>query len=208
MKKNLLIKKIVLISFFAVVLGLGLGCTRKPSYEKLLVGEWNRYINEADNILTIQKRYKWELKINNNLYDIKSLNETKKALGTWKIENGNLVLSVIHSTINNNIWKKNEIFYYEIIEINNNTMKLRSVNEGESVWKKIQRKKGEKLSEIIKIEPIIVNLNKTNSNEKDRYLYIDMELNLLKKIKVSKNQPFLFHPKAKEAIIIFLSSFT
>ncbi|OQY02416.1 MAG: hypothetical protein B6I26_00840 [Desulfobacteraceae bacterium 4572_130] len=206
MKKNLLIKKIVLISFFALFI-FGLGCNGKLSYEKLIIGEWNRYINETDDILTIKNNYEWRLKINVTPYDLKIFDQIKSASGTWKIENTNLVLTVIHSEIND-IWKENEIFFYEIIEISNDTMKLRSVNEGESVWQKIQKEKYGKASKIIKIKPIVVNLNKTNLNEKDRYLYIDMELNLLKKIESLKNQSFLFHPRAREAVIIFLSSFT
>ncbi|MCP4023829.1 MAG: flagellar basal body-associated FliL family protein [Desulfobacteraceae bacterium] len=56
----------------------------------------------------------------------------------------------------------------------------------------------------VKIFPLVVNLNKNSSNDKDRYLCLNFRL-VLKELMPDQEIP-KFHPKAREAVIIFLSS--
>jgi len=52
--------------------------------------------------------------------------------------------------------------------------------------------------------PVVVNLNKNRSNDKDRYLCMNLNL-ILNELMPDQEIPEI-HPKAKEAAIIFLSS--
>ncbi len=62
----------------------------------------------------------------------------------------------------------------------------------------------EKLNNTIPMGPIAVNLNKHRSNDKDRYLCLDMTL-ILQEMMLEHEVPAI-HPKAREAAMIFFSS--
>ncbi|NOX32539.1 MAG: flagellar basal body-associated FliL family protein, partial [Deltaproteobacteria bacterium] len=106
------------------------------------------------------------------------------------------------------IWEKNATTFFEIVELTNTIMRLKGESGNIVVWKKTSGKKAaaseEDLAPVIPMAPVVVNLNKNRSNEKDRYLCLSMSL-VLKELMPGQEIPPI-HPKAREAAIIFLSS--
>ncbi|MBU2631174.1 MAG: flagellar basal body-associated FliL family protein [Proteobacteria bacterium] len=152
-------------------------------------GEWNSSVRIADATSKI----------------VKSKGNAK---GTWHIEKGQMIFTVSESDIEE-IWEKNATSFFDIVELTETTMQLKDESGRMIVWKQTKAKKAVEtevdLSPIIPMGPVVVNLNKNRSNDKDRYLCLDLNL-VLKELMPNQEIPPI-HPKAREAAIIFLSSF-
>jgi flagellar basal body-associated protein FliL len=129
------------------------------------------------------------------------------AKGSWHMEEGQLIFTVVESNIEE-IWEKNDTSFFEIVELGERTMLLKEENGRVGEWNKTTTQKPgevEAVKEVlISMEPIAVNLNKNSSNAQDRYLCLNMNM-VLKELMPDQEIPAI-HPKAREAAILFLSS--
>jgi flagellar basal body-associated protein FliL len=129
------------------------------------------------------------------------------ASGTWSVKDQDLVLSVEASDMEV-LWEKGVSFSCRILELNGEVLKLQYPNGRLVDWDRTRaRPKGpgaQAVSPVIPLEPMVVNLNKIRSADKDRYLCMDLELHL-HDLMPDEKLPRV-HPRAREAMILYLSS--
>jgi len=129
------------------------------------------------------------------------------AKGTWHIEKGQMIFTVMSSDIEE-VWEKNRTLIYDIVELTENRMQFKDENGGMTVWNRtwMEKSAGSEAVPSFKMpmEPVVVNINKNRSNDKDRYLCLKMNM-IFKELMPGQKIPPL-HPKVHDSIIIFFSS--
>jgi len=209
MNKRFLVCVLAIMAFSPLLSGC-FGGEKTPDIEEQLIGSWNRYWNKSYFLLIIRANGSWKSDVRVEGASSKIIGKKGSASGNWRIEENHLVLTVTESNIED-LWVKDQTLFCEIVEINNDLMKLRYPSQRIVTWKRSRVKKkarqdGEPLPPVIKPLPVVVNLNKIRSHDKDRYLCVDLELTL-QELMPEQEVPG-FHPKAREAAVIFLSSLT
>lgn len=189
----------------------GIGCKEKgppePTVEELLLGTWSRYQNKMYILLMVKANGGWTSDARVEGANSKIIEKKWSATGTWKVENYQLILDTVSSD-SDEFWVAGSTQFFQLIEINKDFMTLKHTNGREFLWQRSQVKKrpvaeGERPS-FIKFKPMVVNLNKNRSNDKDRYLCLDIDLNLTD-LMPDQEIPEV-HPQAREAAMLFLSS--
>ena len=184
------------------------GCGEKEKGdEDLVVGNWTQYRNRAYVLLIISPKGTWNSSVRIADATSKIVKSKGDAKGSWHMEEGQLIFTVMESDIQE-IWEQNDTSFFEIVELGEEIMLLKEENGRVSEWKKTRAKKpGDTATEeavVIPMKPLAVNLNKNRSNTQDHYLCLNMNL-VLKELMPDQQIPTL-HPKAREAAVIFLSS--
>ena len=184
------------------------GCGEKEKGdEELVLGNWTQYRNRAYILLIINPKGTWNSSVRIADVTSKIVSSKGNATGSWHMEEGQLIFTVVESDIEE-IWEKNDTSFFEIVELGERLMLLKEENGRVGEWKKTSGKKGAAdegdLAKIIDMAPYAVNLNKNSSNEQDRYLCLSMQL-VLKELMPDQEIPN-FHPRARDAAILFLSS--
>lgn len=199
------------LMFSLLVMVEGCGKEKGPTVGELLLGTWNFNESKAYTAMIIKAEGIWSSDIKMEGLSSKIIEKKGSASGTWQVEGKQLVLTVVESDMED-VWEKNKTLFCEIVELNRNLMSLKYPDGKIQTWNRAEDPKkapapGEELAEpprLIKMEPIVVNLNKIRSHDKDRYLCLDLTLNL-KDSPSGKAIPLL-HPRARDAMILFLSS--
>jgi hypothetical protein len=196
----------IFLVLFMVFSSIGCG-EREKGNEDLVVGNWTQYRNRAYILLVISPKGTWDSSVRIADATSKIVKSKGNAKGTWHMEEGQLIFTVMTSDIQE-IWEQNDTSFFEIVELGEQIMLLKEENGRVSEWKKSRSKKsGDAVTEaavVISMKPLAVNLNKNRSNTQDRYLCLNMNL-VLKELMPDQQIPSL-HPKAREASVIFLSS--
>ena len=183
-------------------------CGKKEKNQTdLAVGNWIQYRNRAYILLITNPKGEWNSSV--RIADVtgKIVKSKGHAKGTWYIENSQMIFTVSESEIEE-IWEKNSTTFFDIVELIDTVMQLKDAAGRIVIWKKTNVKKAvtadADLSPIVSMGPVVVNLNKNRSNDKDRYLCLDLNL-VLNELMPDQEIP-LIHPKVRNAAIIFLSS--
>ena len=184
------------------------GCgDKEKGDEDLMVGNWTQYRNRAYILLITSPKGTWDSSVRIADATSKIVKSKGTAKGTWHMEEGQLIFTVMASDIQE-IWEQNDTSFFEIVELGEQIMLLKEENGRVSEWKKSRAQKkgdvGEAVAVVISMKPLAVNLNKNRSNTQDRYLCLNMNL-VLKELMPDQQIPIL-HPKAREAAVLFLSS--
>jgi hypothetical protein len=194
---------LVCIFFF----GFLTACKEKEkSPSELAVGNWIQSKNRAYILWITNPKGAWNSSVKIPDVTGKIVKSRGSAKGTWHIEEGQMIVTVMESDVEK-VWEKNATSFFDIVELTEAQMQLKEDSGRISVWKKTITNKAavsEDFSSNISMGPVAVNLNKNRSHDKDRYLCLNMNL-ILKEIMPEQEIP-LIHPKAREAVIIFLSS--
>jgi hypothetical protein len=198
----------VLILCFIIFLGFLNSCGKKEkSPAELAVGNWIQYRNNIYILLVINPKGEWRSSVRVADATSKIVKSKGSAKGLWSIEKGQMIFSISQSDIEQT-WKKNDTLFFEIVELTDHEMKLRDQNGVIFVWKKTSGQKASQVAAsnapVIHMGPVTVNLDKDSSNDPDRYLCLDMDVNL-KELMPDQKIPGI-HPGAMEAAVIFLSS--
>lgn len=211
MKKNIFMSIVIILLILPIMFTSG--CKKKKKklspVKQLLPGTWYMSKGRAYILLIMRFDGNWSSDVRLEGASSKIVERKGGASGTWHIEDKDLILKVSESKVKE-IWEKNKELVCEIVKLDHDFMILRYPNGRVFTWKRAQVKKkggGDKsinLSPVIRIPPIVVNLNKISSNDIDRYFCLDMELEMNTLLPGEK--PVLFRPEAREAAIIFLSS--
>ncbi len=191
----------VLFSFLSV-----LGCKEKevPLNEQLL-GSWI----QADELTYIGVHLNPEGMWDSN---VKIANPRSRivafkgnASGTWYVQEKQLVMAVVESTIEK-AWKKDKIYSFQLGEILPSRILLTSSKGKQIEWEReaVAAPDGQEPDSVISMAPIAVNLDKISSNTKDSYLCVKMKL-LLKELMPGSPVPVM-HPRVRDAAVLFLSS--
>ena len=183
---------------------------KTPSVEQLLLGSWTRYNNKIYTLLIIRANGNWTSDLRIEGASSKIVERKGACSGTWHLEEKNITMTVLTSEIED-VWPKGT-FTLEIVEINDKSITLKYPNSRVITWKKARIEKATKeegaavstINPVIAMKPIVVNLNKISSNEKDRYLCLALELHL-EEMDSTAIVPKL-HPRAWDSTILFLSS--
>ncbi len=196
----------ILLVLFMVFFFTGCGEKEKQD-EDLVVGNWTQYRNRAYILLVISPKGTWNSSVRIADATSKIVKSKGAAKGSWHMEEGQLIFTVMASDIQE-IWEQNDTSFFEIVELGERIMLLKEENGRVSEWKKSRVQKtggaGEVAAVVIPMKPLAVNLNKNRSNTQDRYLCLNMNM-VLKELMPDQQIPAL-HPKAREAAVLFLSS--
>ncbi len=198
----------ILICFASIFLSLVClsGCGSEPDQGELIMRGWTNKRGEAYIYLKIKMEGKWEVSVNIADATTRIIQVRGKASGQWHIEDNALVLTVFESNINK-IFKKDVTNFYEIVKLNEKVMELLDTHGQLTTWKAIELSKkqaGKSGSNSIRMAPFTVNLNKLRSRDKDRYLCVNFKI-ILKEF-LPGSEVTKVHPKAREAVLIYLSS--
>jgi len=97
-----------------------------------------------------------------------------------------------------------------VLELSDHLMVLEGETGRKEEWKKTVRRKGKDdsnaLNPIVTMAPYAVNLDRHSSNAQDRYLCLSIHLTLME-LMPEQTVP-QFHPRARDAAIMYLSSLT
>ena len=182
------------------------GCAKEPEVSEMILGGWTNQSGNAYAYFKIKMEGKWEASVKIADFSSKIIGVKGKASGQWHIEDNSLILTVFESNINK-VFKKNTTSFFEIVKLNDKTMELMDTYGQIIIWKAVQPqgKKGDINSiNTIRMAPFTVNLNKLRSHDKDRYLCMNLQL-VLKEYMPGTQLPQI-QPKAREAVIVYLSS--
>ncbi len=194
----------ILILLFSGIMGCG---EKEKTDAELVLGNWTQYRNRAYILLVIRPKGKWDSSVRIADVTSKIVSSKGNATGSWHMEEGQMIFTVVESDIEE-IWEKNDTSFFEIVELGERLMILKEENGREGEWKKTSGQKGEAvegdMAQVISMAPYTVNLNKHSSGAEDRYLCLNMNL-VLKELMPDQEVP-KFHPQARDAAILFLSS--
>lgn len=206
MKKNAVFFILLLagVCFFSVLSGCG---ENEKSMSEIAVGNWTQLRNRAYILLITNPRGEWNSSVRITDATSKIVKSKGNAKGTWHIEKKQMIFTVSESDIPE-IWEPNSILFFDIVELTETSLHLRNEAGRTIIWKQTSRqataKDDEPGNQIIPMGPIAVNLNKNRSNDKDRYLCLNMNMEI-KELMPDEAIPSI-HPRVREATILFLSS--
>lgn len=180
---------------------------KEPSKEDLVLGNWVNSRNRTHTLLIINPKGEWQSSVKIADITAKIVQSKGDAKGAWHLEKDQLIFTVMESSIEE-VWEKNTTRFFDLLDLGPGAMKLRAENGSLTDWKKTIGGKSAKGPEdqalVVSMDPIAVNLNKISSNTKDRYLCLKMKL-ILQELMPGREVP-RFHPRAREAALVFLSS--
>jgi len=192
------------ISFLISISGCG---EKGKSQSELAVGNWTQLRNRAYILLITNPKGEWNSSVRIADVTSKIVSAKGTAKGTWSIDSNQMIFTVTESDIES-IWETTATLFFDIVTLDDKVMQLKDEAGRIIVWKKTNTKEKAvsqiDTAPIIPMGPVAVNLNKNRSNDKDRYLCLDINL-VLKELMPDQKIP-LIHPKAREAAMIFLSS--
>lgn len=200
--------RIICISLAFLIFFLFTACgeqEKKP--EELVVGNWTLHQKRAYILLIMNTKGNWNSSVRIADASTKIVKSKGDAKGTWLVEEGKLIFSVLDSSLEE-VWEKNSTRVFEILELDKMVMRLKEENNRIMEWKKTIPKKpqpGEaEIAPVLPMKPLVVNLNKISSNAPDHYLCLNMKL-VLKELMPDQKIPVI-HPQTREAALVFLSS--
>ena len=207
MKKNFsfLVCFLFIFSCFTCFICLT-GCGKEPEAGEVILGGWTNERSTAYIYLKIKEEGKWDASVNITDFTSKIIGVKGNAAGNWHIEDNTLVLTVFESNISR-VFKKGVTSFYEIKKLDDTVMELVDTHGQIITWKAVKPKgkgAGAIIINSIRMAPFTVNLNKTRSRDKDRYLCLNLKIIL--KEPLPGMESIKIHPKAREAVIVYLSS--
>jgi len=203
---------VVCAALFMVLAGIS-GCGGAEEKEKrdtdLVPGNWVHYRNRTYILNVVDMKGTWSSSVRVADVTSKIVDSRGTASGTWHLDEGQLIFNVVASDIDT-VWKENDTYFYKVLKLSDHLMVLEGENGRKEEWKKTARKQGKagpgEANPVVTMAPYAVNLNKHSSNARDRYLCLSMHLELLE---LMPDQPVpQFHPRARDAVIMYLSSLT
>jgi len=193
-----------------VLVGIaGCGGEREKKDTDLILGNWIHYKNRTYILIAIDMKGTWTSSV--RIADVTSKLVASKgtARGTWHLDEKQLIFTVEESDIEN-VWEKNDTRFYTVHELSDHLMVLEGETGRKEEWKKTVRRKGKDdsnaLNSIVTMAPYAVNLDRHSSNAQDRYLCLSIHLKLME-LMPEQTVP-QFHPRARDAAIMYLSSLT
>ncbi len=196
--------------FFMVLSGMsGCGGEKEKKDMDLIPGNWVHYRNRTYTLIAMNIKGTWSSSVRIADVTSKIVDAKGTASGTWVWNENQLIFTVVASDIDK-IWKKNDTRFYKVIELSDYLMVLEGEDGRKEEWKKTSLQKEKEgsgaVNTIVTMAPYAVNLNKYSSNTQDRYLCLSMHLELME---LMPEQPVpQFHPRARDAAIMYLSSLT
>ncbi|OGR24339.1 MAG: hypothetical protein A2277_02020 [Desulfobacterales bacterium RIFOXYA12_FULL_46_15] len=180
---------------------------KKKSQAELTVGNWSQEKNRAYVLLYANSKGEWNSSVKVSEATSKVVKTKGKAKGLWRIEKNQMIFTVMESDIED-VWEKNSTVFYDILDLTENKMQLKDEQGDVTAWSRTKIGKSTEseadLALVIPMAPVVVNLNKDRSNDKDRYLCLKMNF-ILKELMPGQQVPPV-HPKVEDAIVIFFSS--
>lgn len=206
MKKHSIGLCIVLIGILSAIFVSSCG-EKKKSQTELAVGNWSQEKNRAFVILYTNLKGEWNSSVKISEATSKVVKTKGNAKGVWHIEKNQMIFTVMESDVED-IWVKNSTVFYDILDLTENRMQFKDEQGTVTVWSRTKMGKStEPEAELvlsIPMAPVVVNLNKSRSNDKDRYLCLKMNF-ILKELMPGQKIPPV-HPKVQDSIVIFFSS--
>ena len=206
MEKQFL-RTISFICVFFVGLLFYQGCSDKNNIDEKLMGGWFRKSGNKYIRLSLNPQNKWSASVKIADVTTRIIEVKGRASGNWHMEDESLVMTVVESNIRD-VFEKNQTSFYEIEKLTDEEMRLQNsvgrVVTWESTSSGTQEGSGQVTAQVIEMDPIAVNLNKIRSHDKDRYLCLNLTIEL-KELMQGTVIPDI-DPKAREAVILYLSS--
>nr|WP_319491288.1 flagellar basal body-associated FliL family protein [uncultured Desulfobacter sp.] len=198
----------VMFMIFVGISGCG-GDDKEKKNMDLVLGNWVYFSNRTYTLTVIDMKGTWTSSVKVSDVTSKIVASRGKASGTWHLDEGQLIFNVMASDIDT-VWEKDGTYFYKVLDLSKQLMVLEGENGRREEWKKTipeKVKEGQGLvNPIVSMAPYAVNMDKLSSNIQDRYLCLSMHL-ALKELMPEQPVP-KFHPRARDAAIMYLSSLT
>lgn len=205
-KKSRLVSLSVMVTI-CLFLITGCGGETEKTQSEMAIGNWTHFFNRAYILLITTPQGEWHSTVRISDVTSKIVKSKGNAKGTWYVDDGQMIFSVNESDIEK-VWEKNATLFFDIVSISDTEIHLKDENDRVAIWKKTNTQQtavAEKDVELVlDMGPVVVNLNKNRSNDKDRYLCLN--LNLVMKELMPDQEPPPIHPRVYDAAIMFLSS--
>ncbi len=197
---------LLLCSLVPAVLFTGCGEGGK-NFTELATGNWTQLRNRAYILWVTNPKGEWQSSVRIADATSRIVKAKGNAKGMWHIENDQMIVTVMESDIEE-VWRKNATIFYDIVALSKDSMQLRDESGRVSTWNRTRANKaGDSEADptlVLPMGPVVVNLNKNRSHDKDRYLCLNLNL-VFKELMPDQTFPVL-HPRVKDAAIVFLSS--
>nr|WP_319393071.1 flagellar basal body-associated FliL family protein [uncultured Desulfobacter sp.] len=200
------------VMFMFMVLGSIAGCgadNNEKENMEVVLGNWVSLSNRTYTLTVIDMKGTWTSSVKISDATSKIVASRGTANGTWHMDAGQLIFNVMASDVEN-VWEKDATYFYKVLELSKYLMVLEGENGRRQEWKKTIPKKVKEgqatVNPIVGMAPYAVNMDKHSSNTQDRYLCLSIHLEL-KELMPEQPVP-KFHPRARDAAIMYLSSLT
>ncbi|MCG8550624.1 MAG: flagellar basal body-associated FliL family protein [Desulfobacterales bacterium] len=209
--ENVVLNRCAVVCSLIVIILAGIaGCGGEDKENTdLVLGNWVNFSSRTYILTAIDMKGTWKSSVRISDVTSKIVASRGTAAGTWHLDEGQLIFTVVDSDIEN-VWEKDHTYFYKVLELSKKLMILEGENGRKQEWTKSVQKKGKggpgDGNPIVAMAPYAVNLDKHSSGAQDRYLCLSMHLELLE---LMPEQPVpQFHPRARDAAIMYLASLT
>ncbi|TWI74392.1 flagellar basal body-associated protein FliL [Desulfobotulus alkaliphilus] len=203
----------VLILFLAGLVSCG--GEREEDPRLLLIGSWRISHMNVHTILTLRNNGSWQSEDRMEGQHTKIIEKRGQSTGRWKMESRDRLVFSVETAEEAGMWPAGSLQTFDIETLEPGKLVLRHPETGRtSEWSKVRAQRpvaGEILAhQVVRMEPIIVNIARTRVLERQRFLCMEMEFVLGLEYPVSSPEeippPPPLHPEVRETILFYLSS--
>lgn len=196
------------------------GCSKEPSQSDLLTGSW--FTKDAGVYTMVTFRANGSFTSSKRIMASASKVKGKsgKVDGDWEADGTQLVLRIVESE-DSEVWIKDSTHFYEILEVSPEVLYLKSSDEKVAEWKRLKASGGaepEIPSDDITIgmEPVVVNLAKRRSLDRDMYLCAEIVFTVegaaMDEPVTAEGgpapKPRSVHPRIRDSVLFYLGAQT
>lgn len=225
MKKNPIFFILISILLCLTTL-LFFSCSKEETIEDRLYGSWRSYEKNVHTILTYHAQGTWAAthKVEGSFSKI--VEKKGVVRGTWQVAGGKLEMKTDEAAVDVG-WRVGETKIFEIVGEVADTLTLKNEVQRIKVWNRLKSDDKPKEDEaveggvVVNLGPMVVNLMKLRARSKERYLCVDLALQIESIEGVDfvmviqdpqstdvTSYKYEIHPRIKEAVLFYLSSLT
>ncbi len=198
-----------------------MGCAKdkEPTVKDQIIDYWRSQKQTTHAVLNFRNNQSWIINYKKEGGYSRIIERIGDTTGEWDIEEDGRLKMLATSIKGESDFTQDQPVYFEILEVNDEILSLKNENGQVTSWKRIKvdvEEKGVKDLGIVTVSlgPIVVNLNKNYDHEKDRFLCINVQLQVeidQPEVEKGKNVEIVapkLHPRVRESVILYFSSYT
>lgn len=203
---NTVLKRVLCLLSIALMVGIAACGDDSVSVDDRFLGNWRYQRLNKHRIMTFLANGGWrgEVRLEGRLAKI--IEKREKVNGTWDVKDN--VLHIVPSeTSETGGWVAGKPVQFEILEISEDTLKIRSSELGVERYHRIRSQRADKEESkfaTIGLAPIVANLMPDRASMVSRYLCVELEFTMDNVDPLDPDVPI--HPKVREAALFHLSS--
>ncbi|TYT75620.1 flagellar basal body-associated FliL family protein [Desulfobotulus mexicanus] len=191
------------------------GGEREEDPRMLLIGSWRISHMNIHTILTLRNNGSWQSEDRMEGQHTKIIEKRGKSTGRWKMESKDRLVFSVETAEDAGMWPAGSLQTFDIEVLQPGKLILRHPETGRtSEWAKVRAQRPEQgeilVHQVVRMEPLIVNVARARVLERQRFLCMEMEFVLSLEHPVSNPEeippPPPLHPEVRETVLFYLSS--